>query len=128
MTEGQNPEASGRVHRPGMEAKARPTATEEVEAPPRGTAHISGSRRSTVGQQRRGEGHLPCGLDPQEQLRQRQREGSTDPGGDDNHHAHPQNARTQPRADPRGCLEILCPPRKTSTFVDKNHGNRLNGY
>ena len=33
-----------------MEAKARPTAAEEVEAPMRGTAHLPGSRRSTAGQ------------------------------------------------------------------------------
>ena len=111
-----------------MEAKARPTAAEEVETPPRGIAHLSGSRRSTVGQQRRGEGNPPCGPDPQEQLRQRQREGSTDPGCDDDHHAHPQDARTQPRADPRGCLKILCPLRKNSAFADKNHGKRLKGY
>ena len=27
-----------------------------------------------------------------------------------------------------GCLEILCPLRKTSAFADKNHGKRLKGY
>ena len=55
-------------------------------------------------------------------------EGSIDPGSDDDHHAHHQDARTQPRVDHRGCLEILCPLRKTSAFADKKQGKRLKGY
>ena len=62
------------------------------------------------------------------QLRQRQQGGITDPGCADDHHAHPQDARTQPRADPGRGLEILCPFRKTSTVADKTHGKRLKGY
>ena len=62
------------------------------------------------------------------QLQQRQREESLDPGCADDHHAYPQDASTQPRADPGGRLEILCPFRKTSAFAEKNHGKRLRGY
>lgn len=101
-----------------MEAKARPTAAEEVEMPPRGTAHLPGSRRGTDGQQRRGEGNPPCGPDPQEQLRQRQREASADPGCSDDHYA-----RTQPRADPGGCLEIHVRPGHLKTLPTKSTAN-----
>lgn len=64
---------------------------------------------------------------PQEQLWQRQGEGSTGPGCADDHHAHPPDARTHPRADPGGRLEILCPLWTAPAFADKNHGKRLWG-
>ena len=72
--------------------------------------------------------HPPCSPNPQEQLWQRQREGSTDPGCADDDNAHPPDARTQPRADPGGRLEILCPLRTAPAFADKKHGKRLKGY
>ena len=71
--------------------------------------------------------HPPCSPNPQEQLWQRQREGSTDPGCADDDNAHPPDARTQPRADPGGRLEILCPLRTDPAFADKKHGKRLRG-
>ena len=71
--------------------------------------------------------HPLCSPNPQEQLWQRQREGSTDPGCADDDNAHPPDARTQPRADPGGRLEILCPLRTAPAFADKKHGKRLRG-
>ena len=58
----------------GVEGKTCPAAGEETAAPPGGTAHLPGPRGGADGQQCRGAGDPPRRPDPEEQLRQWQRE------------------------------------------------------
>jgi hypothetical protein len=73
-------------------------------------------------------GNTPCGADPEEQLRQWQREGGPNPGPPHDHPPHHQDAWEQTGADPGGSLEVLLAIRITAAFADKNHGRRLKSY